>query len=293
VKAIEVTAGIDKTIALEALTPIYGSLNVTSGNVNAAVFIDGKKEGTTPAIINNILIGKHEIKLQAEGYKPNTQTVNIPEGKIFELNATLQEEDKTGSLRITANTAASVSVDGRHVGYTSITVNNLLLGEKKVSFESSGYKRLTKTATILPGNNNIYGELKNKGGTSNVFLSLLIPGLGDHRVTYGKKKGIGFALSTYALMGTGIGLKVYSNREYKKYHTATEQSDMDEYYRKANISHIAFCTAIGAGAAVWLSDIIFVWAKGAENKKTQQRSYLGFYYHPQLETTILTYTLKF
>lgn len=50
-------------------------------------------------------------------------------------------------------------------------------------------------------------------GASNAFLSLLVPGLGDHRVSYGKKSGISVALSTYALIGGGIGLKFYSNSE--------------------------------------------------------------------------------
>jgi hypothetical protein len=241
VKAIEVAAGIDKTISLEAPTPIYGSLNVTSGNVNAAVFIDGKKiEETTPAIINKILIGEHEIKFQADGHVPYTQTVDIPEGKIFELNAilqdkgslritanitakiymdgkeagntpftannlssgtykielqangykpyaqtvnvqdgkiselnaTLQEEDKTGSLRITTNIPARVKVDGKYIGYTPITTN-LLLGKKRVSFKSStykGYRLLTKTVTITPGNNELYGRLKEKKSFSPVWL---------------------------------------------------------------------------------------------------------------------------
>jgi hypothetical protein len=232
VKAIEVIAGGDKTIALEAPVPIYGSLNVTSGDINADVFIDEKKEGTTPEIINKILIGERKIELRADGHLPYTQTVNIHEGKIFELqavlqkkgslritanitanvyingkeagntpitannlssgrykielqakgykpymqtvdiqngkiseiNATLQEKDEIGTLCITTNTHASVNIDGKHVGYTltntPLIANDLPLGKKKVSFYRTGYKRLTKTVTIVPGNNDLYGKLK-------------------------------------------------------------------------------------------------------------------------------------
>jgi tetratricopeptide (TPR) repeat protein len=134
------------------------------------------------------------------------------------------------------------------------------------------------------------------GRGTNAFLSLLIPGLGDHRVTYGKKTGLGITLPTYALIGTGIGLKFYSINEYKKYHNATEQQDMDKYYNQANYSNQAFYACLVAGGIIWISDIIWVWAKGAKNRKVQKaykRQYLGFYYHPQLNVSGLTYTVNF
>ncbi|MDR2408348.1 MAG: tetratricopeptide repeat protein [Bacteroidales bacterium] len=150
-------------------------------------------------------------------------------------------------------------------------------------------------------NNTSYVEHKllkytGTGRGTNAFLSLLIPGLGDHRVTYGKKTGLGITLSTYALIGTGIGLKFYSNNEYKKYHDATEQQDMNKYYNHANYSNQAFYGCLVAGGIIWISDIIWVWAKGAKNKKEQKiykMRYLGFYYHPQLNVSGLTYTVNF
>lgn len=134
------------------------------------------------------------------------------------------------------------------------------------------------------------------GGPSNAFLSVLVPGLGDHRVSYGKRKGIGVAVSTYGLIGAGVGLKLYSNSEYKKYHAATEQSAMDKHYQSANYSNQAFYACIGAGAIIWISDIIWVWSKGAQNKKAQklyEKSQLGFYYEPNFNATGLSYSINF
>jgi hypothetical protein len=157
-------AGKDKTVSLAAPSPIYGSLEI-KGNVQADIFIDGENRGTTPVILNRILVGGHSVELQAAGYKPHQQTVEVEEGKMLLVSVTLQEEEKTGSLRITANTnnaTASVSVDGTFIGNTPITVNDLSLGKKTVSFQASGYKPLTKTVTIMPGYNELYGELKEK-----------------------------------------------------------------------------------------------------------------------------------
>ncbi|MDR0604458.1 MAG: PEGA domain-containing protein [Bacteroidales bacterium] len=147
VKAIEITAGIDKTIQLEAPTPIYGSLDIQA-NTEAIISIDGIQQNTTPYFINKLLIGKHEIKLQADGYVPYTQTVDILEGKTFELNAILQ---KKGSLRITANVSSKVTMDGKQIGYTPITVDNLSAGRYKIDLQASGYKPYTQTVDIQDG----------------------------------------------------------------------------------------------------------------------------------------------
>jgi hypothetical protein len=134
------------------------------------------------------------------------------------------------------------------------------------------------------------------GGASNAFLSLLVPGLGDHKVTYGKNNGVSTAVSVYSLIGAGVGLKLYSNSEYKKYHVATEQTVMDKHYKSANYSNQAFYACVGTGALIWLYDIIRVWQKGAQNAKaakTYKQSHLGVYYQPDVNATGLTYTINF
>ncbi|MGC3977387.1 MAG: hypothetical protein QM751_03650 [Paludibacteraceae bacterium] len=144
--------------------------------------------------------------------------------------------------------------------------------------------------------NNKLVKMSGSGGPSNAFLSLLVPGLGDHRVSYGKKNGVGVALSTYALIGGGIGLKLYSNSEYKKYHAATEQTAMDKHYETANISNQAFYGCVIAGGIVWISDIIWVWSIGAKNAKAAKaykNSHLGAFYQPDLNATGLSYTITF
>jgi hypothetical protein len=162
VATITSEAGKDKTVSLETPSPIYGSLEIKETNVKAGIFIDGEHRGATPVIINRVLVGSHTLELRAEGYKPYRRTIEVQEGKMLPVSAELQEEEKTGSLNITANTRAAVSVDGKHVGLTPVTATNLPLGEKTVVFIASGYKSLAKTMTIMPGHNEIYGELKQK-----------------------------------------------------------------------------------------------------------------------------------
>ncbi|MDR0833393.1 MAG: PEGA domain-containing protein [Candidatus Symbiothrix sp.] len=91
ITSIEVKAGENQTIPLQAPTPIYGSLNISSNVVDAVLMIDGvKQKETTPAIIQNVLMGRHTIELQAGGYQSYRQEIEVEEGKIVELKAELQ-----------------------------------------------------------------------------------------------------------------------------------------------------------------------------------------------------------
>ncbi|MEI6884313.1 MAG: hypothetical protein WCO02_07490 [Bacteroidota bacterium] len=117
-------------------------------------------------------------------------------------------------------------------------------------------------------------EYKGFGGAGFALLSVLIPGLGDHFVNGGHGTFLGKKVSpwvttvgTLAIVGTGVYLKYSSNKNYGKYHDATQQSDMDHYYNLANNQNKAAWLIIGAGGIIWLTDIIWVAAKGAKNTK--------------------------
>jgi hypothetical protein len=155
---VEAKAGDTRTIQLDAPTPIYGSLDVKA-NVYAAIFVDNVKQNTTPFLIGSLLIGKHEVKLQADGYHAYQQTVEVTEGKMAAINATLQELPKTAPLKITANVAATVEVNGEKVGFTPKTAD-VPLGSAKVTFSAPNYITLDKTINVVQGYNGIYGLLK-------------------------------------------------------------------------------------------------------------------------------------
>jgi len=143
--------------------------------------------------------------------------------------------------------------------------------------------------------NNKITKYKGTGGPSNLFLSLIIPGLGDSPVTGGSKTGLSRTIVTYACIGVGICCKLYSNSEYDKYHNATVQSSMNTYYQNANTFNRAFYFVTAAGAIVWIYDIIWVAKKGIENQKKQQqfKNNLSFNYEPNYKTICLTYNFKF
>ena len=138
-------------------------------------------------------------------------------------------------------------------------------------------------------------KYKNIGGPSNMFLSILVPGLGVKNVTGGSQSGLSRTLWTYGLIASGIGCKAYSINEYDKYHKATTQTDMDTHYDNANSYNYVFYALTGAGVVYWIYDIVWVANKGFQNVKNQKnfKNNLGVYYNPNTKGLMMSYKINF
>ena len=84
-----------KALTLNAPEPIYGKLNLNSSPSNCEVYLDGKQIGKSPNLFNNILIGSHTLELRKNGYDSQSKAVSIEEGKITDMEMTLQ---RSGSV---------------------------------------------------------------------------------------------------------------------------------------------------------------------------------------------------
>jgi hypothetical protein len=219
----------------------------------------------------------------AELYTKNNYTVNTQGNFQFEISGEFYEKVKVKKRFQTITGLQDITYDFPvtmmpYEGNYTLNINKLTINGK-TTFDNS---------TVL--------KYHDTGTASNAFLSLLVPGLGDRRVTYGKKSGLAKGILTYSFIGAGIGCKLYSNSEYKKYHAATEQSEMDKRYKNANTFNQAFYVCAGTGAIIWIWDILWVRKQGARNSKAHKaykQSHFGFYYHPELNANGLTYTMNF
>ena len=80
-----------QTIVLPAPTPIYGSLDINSTPVDADIYIDGKRVGSTPMFIPELIIGQHSIKVSKSQYGDYTENITIKEGETSAVNTSLQK----------------------------------------------------------------------------------------------------------------------------------------------------------------------------------------------------------
>jgi hypothetical protein len=119
-------------------------------------------------------------------------------------------------------------------------------------------------------NGNSYSDINlvnyNTVGPEAVFLSMLMPGMGTLKVTYGEK---GWGRFAWFLLSSSfaLGSKFFSDRQYDNYLKATNQSDIDKYYNSANLSHKIALISGGLSATIYLTDIISVISKGSKNLK--------------------------
>ena len=71
----------NQKIQLKAPLPIIGSLSVDGSPVRAAIYVDDKYVGESPMIVNDLLIGEHQIKVDKDGYAVWKKMVTVAENE--------------------------------------------------------------------------------------------------------------------------------------------------------------------------------------------------------------------
>ena len=145
-ETITVSPGMSVTkISLKSPQPIYGVLSIMSAPGNAEAWLDGKNIGLTPIYLPQILIGSHTLKLTKSGCADWTGNVNVAEGQIAEINATLQSG---APVTFTSNVAsAQLYLDGVLLGPANGTYD-VAFGSHTIVCKAAGKKDLTKNITI-------------------------------------------------------------------------------------------------------------------------------------------------
>ena len=103
-----------QTITLNNPLPIYGSLVVDGSPADVAVYVDGKKVGTSPLLVSELLIGEHTVRLEKEGYAKQEKTVQIAEGQEHMMDYTLAKETPKAAPKETPKAALVSASTERH-----------------------------------------------------------------------------------------------------------------------------------------------------------------------------------
>ena len=106
-----------QTITLNNPLPIYGSLIVDGSPADVDVYVDGKKVGTSPLFVSELLIGTHKIRLEKDGYDQQEKTVQIAENQESMLDFTLAKE--------TPKALPQLVPDASSTGNQTFTVNGV------------------------------------------------------------------------------------------------------------------------------------------------------------------------
>lgn len=133
-QTITVKENQDQTISLQAPSPITGTLSVMSKPLGADITIDNQPQGQTPKNIRDLLIGRHTIVAQKSGYESLTQSFDITDGQVTNLNLTLKKG--------TGNDVSDV------IGQTP---SNFASGQKELTINPDAvkYQRRAKTLRTI------------------------------------------------------------------------------------------------------------------------------------------------
>lgn len=89
----DVTADMTgQTLTLQVPQPLTGMLVLNSTPAMAEIYIDGESKGETPMRINQMIVGRHTLKLVKEGYKTLNKTFTIEDGKTLNLEEKMEAE---------------------------------------------------------------------------------------------------------------------------------------------------------------------------------------------------------
>lgn len=120
-----------QTIQLSTPIPIYGKANITSTPAMAYVYLDGKNMGHTPLFLPQLLIGKHDITIQKEGYSTYETTISINEQESLDIIAKL--ENKVETVFYISPIAGRLSIDDQFIGEDSMIIATLPVGKHMIN----------------------------------------------------------------------------------------------------------------------------------------------------------------
>jgi formylglycine-generating enzyme required for sulfatase activity len=136
---------IRQTIAMEAPTPIYGSLHVSSIPDSATVYIDEQLVGNTPLSVQQCLIGEHNVRISKKDYGDYRSDVMILEDSMMVVEGALRD---LVNVAITCNVVeAQLFVDGQAASPDSGVVR-MDMGVHKILMMAEGYDNYIDTIEV-------------------------------------------------------------------------------------------------------------------------------------------------
>ena len=91
IENIEVGEKEYKTITLQALQPIYGILKVNVKPIGSIIEIDGENVGKTPAVINDVIVGSHSVKIKSQSGYEIVKNISVIENEVSSIDETINE----------------------------------------------------------------------------------------------------------------------------------------------------------------------------------------------------------
>lgn len=205
--------GKDENIVIPNPEPLYGVLDVNSTPIGATILIDGKNRGTTPKVISDVLIGKRIVRIEKEGYNPETREITITENNKSDLNVTLSMGKEI--IIETNGDGDKIFIDGKEAGVSPLKTV-LAYGKHTIS-AYNGNKSASQEINVQKqgGSNKVVLVLKKEDwnsyfGNGYKFLTLNLSMNSYNELAYGLTIGSCKKLGWFASVSSNFNFKGYS-----------------------------------------------------------------------------------
>ncbi|MBI5687134.1 MAG: PEGA domain-containing protein [Verrucomicrobia bacterium] len=138
-----------KLISLE-LRSLLTAIKVISTPEKAKVYLDGSYVGDSPQSIQNVLAGKHQVRVELDGYEPFEQEAEVKSMKEFNVDALLKE--KLGRIKVdTDPTGGEVFLNSEARGKAPVILDRLHEGEYAIKITKHGFDPVERKVTLKKG----------------------------------------------------------------------------------------------------------------------------------------------
>ncbi|MFA7002432.1 MAG: PEGA domain-containing protein, partial [Verrucomicrobiia bacterium] len=138
-----------KLISLE-LRSLLTAIKIISTPEKAKVYLDGSYVGESPQSIQNVLAGKHRVRVELDGYEPFEQEAEVKSMKEFTVDALLKE--KFGRIKVdTDPTGGEVFLNSEARGKAPVTLDRLHEGEYAIRITKHGFDPVERKVTLKKG----------------------------------------------------------------------------------------------------------------------------------------------
>lgn len=232
-KNVVLKLGSEQTIEIDAPKPIYGFLSINSDPMRADIYIDGVHYGQTPKVINELLVGTHELVLKKDGCTDIRRSISIEKDQTLNIKEILSS-GKVVSI-ITGSTGDQVYIDGNYEGLTPLTIN-LSYGSHDVTLKR-GSQNVSKKIDVSAASSQ-----KEFYFTFGKLISIISSRTGDEIYVDGVYKGktpasLDFTLGKHEIvvkrgkMQDKITIDVTKDSKTDKYYLYPKQETLYEYLK--------------------------------------------------------------
>lgn len=160
--------------------PDRGQVTIQSEPPGGDLYIDGKYRGTTPATLDNLLPGRHEVLIQKAGYENYRDVISVSAEFATEYREYLVPLPGAGFLSVTSYPeGADVWIDGKAAGTTPSALLRYPAGNHTVEIAKKGYWNFTSIILVKGGESVLAkADLTAFPSTSRVYLDSAPQGAG-------------------------------------------------------------------------------------------------------------------